>query len=259
MVIAENLQLLRKRIGLSQEELAERCQVSRQAVTKWETGESIPALDKLVFLADMYDVSLDELVGRIERNPYDNLMELVKEFAVDDIPTDEEDDISAIVSRYMLFANSVGLDASDVLRGLEEIFLNIAMKEEKKVLGIGESKVTQKKRELLFNSSAFENIILEEAAKGISVEKIIAVVTDEYMLKKDAIISKSREPEAIEARMLIMYFMKHLLNKSNSEIADCMKRDISAVIFALGKVDELIATEQGKKSIEVLQDKILYA
>lgn len=135
MRVAENLQLLRKREGLSQEELAEQCQVSRQAVTKWETGESTPALDKLCMLADFYDISIDEIAGRVEKNVYNELMELVRRFSVNDIPEDEEDEISTIVSRYLLFAHSINLDASETLRGLTEIFLNEAMQEELKAWG----------------------------------------------------------------------------------------------------------------------------
>lgn len=130
MRVAENLQLLRKRAGISQEELAEKCQVSRQAVTKWENGESTPALDKLCMLADLYDISIDEIVGRVEKNVYFKLMELIRRFSVNDIPKDEEDEISSIVSRYLLFAQSINLDASDSLRGLTEIFLNDAMQAE---------------------------------------------------------------------------------------------------------------------------------
>lgn len=54
----------RKKRGLSQEELASRIQVSRQAVSKWETGDAMPDLNKLLALADALDLSLDALCGR---------------------------------------------------------------------------------------------------------------------------------------------------------------------------------------------------
>lgn len=124
MILAENIQRFRRRMNISQEELAEKCEVSRQAVTKWETGESVPALEKIILLADIFDISVDELVGRIERNSYSRLMDLVKQFVVDDIPTDDDDDISAIITRYLLFAKEMNLDATDSLSGLEKIFLH---------------------------------------------------------------------------------------------------------------------------------------
>lgn len=54
---------LRKRNGYSQEALAEKMGVSRQAVSKWERGESTPDTDTLIDLARFYSVSLDTLVG----------------------------------------------------------------------------------------------------------------------------------------------------------------------------------------------------
>ena len=124
MMLAENLQILRKQNGFSQEELAEKCQVSRQAIAKWESGESVPTIEKLIYLAGIYEVTLDELVGRIVVDKYAKVKEYIKEFAADDIPTDDEDDISAIVRRYLLFANRMGLTGEQSLEGLQEIFLH---------------------------------------------------------------------------------------------------------------------------------------
>lgn len=56
------LQNLRKEKGLSQEALAQRLQVSRQAVSKWETGEGYPEMDKMIMISDMFQVSLDYLL-----------------------------------------------------------------------------------------------------------------------------------------------------------------------------------------------------
>ena len=54
----------RKKRGWSQEELASKIQVSRQAVSKWETGDALPDLPKLLALADALGLSLDALCGR---------------------------------------------------------------------------------------------------------------------------------------------------------------------------------------------------
>lgn len=61
MTLAERIFALRTQRGLSQEELAEQLGVSRQSVSKWETGQSVPDLDKLIKLADLFGVTLDEL------------------------------------------------------------------------------------------------------------------------------------------------------------------------------------------------------
>lgn len=60
--LGERLLALRKASGMTQEQLAEKVFVTRQAVSKWERGESVPDLDILVALSEMYGVTLDELV-----------------------------------------------------------------------------------------------------------------------------------------------------------------------------------------------------
>ena len=62
MEFGNKLYELRKEKGLSQEELASRLEVTRQTVSKWELGDSTPDLDKLVLLAELFEISLDELV-----------------------------------------------------------------------------------------------------------------------------------------------------------------------------------------------------
>ena len=57
---------LRKQKGFSQEELANRLNVSRQTVSKWEVGESTPDMEKLVAMSDLFEISLDELVKGVE-------------------------------------------------------------------------------------------------------------------------------------------------------------------------------------------------
>ena len=64
MDLGNMITMLRKEKNITQEELAEKMGVSRQAVTKWESNESVPELSKLCALADFLEVSLDKLVGR---------------------------------------------------------------------------------------------------------------------------------------------------------------------------------------------------
>ena len=62
MTLAEKIQALRKQSGMSQEQLAERITVSRQAVSKWELGESFPDIDNVVQLSKIFSVSTDYLL-----------------------------------------------------------------------------------------------------------------------------------------------------------------------------------------------------
>lgn len=68
MTLAEKILHLRTTQNLSQGDLAEQLEVSRQSVSKWETGQSVPDLDKIIKLADLFGVSIDELV-REESQP----------------------------------------------------------------------------------------------------------------------------------------------------------------------------------------------
>lgn len=62
MTFADKLQRLRKAKGLSQENIAEKCDVTRQSVSKWETGLGYPETEKLMVLCELLGVSLDYLL-----------------------------------------------------------------------------------------------------------------------------------------------------------------------------------------------------
>jgi len=62
MRIGEKIQILRKQRDISQEQLAEILNVSRQAISKWETGESMPDIENIVRLSGVFDVSTDYLL-----------------------------------------------------------------------------------------------------------------------------------------------------------------------------------------------------
>lgn len=62
MALPEKLYTLRKKSGLSQEQLAEALNVSRQAISKWEGGSAMPESDKLLALSNYFGVSLDYLL-----------------------------------------------------------------------------------------------------------------------------------------------------------------------------------------------------
>ncbi len=65
MSLGTNISRLRQKKGMSQEALAQTLEVSRQSVSKWETDVSVPELEKLLRLAELFDVSLDELIRDI--------------------------------------------------------------------------------------------------------------------------------------------------------------------------------------------------
>ena len=69
MTLGEKISDLRKRKGISQEKLAELLDVSRQAVTKWESGKGNPDTENLIRLSEIFGVSIDELCGKEAEKP----------------------------------------------------------------------------------------------------------------------------------------------------------------------------------------------
>jgi len=69
MPFSENLQFIRAQAGLTQEQLAEQLDVTRQSVSKWEGGQSFPEMDTLLRICDLYDTNLDTLLrGSVEES-----------------------------------------------------------------------------------------------------------------------------------------------------------------------------------------------
>ena len=64
MKLSEKIRTLRKNAGLSQEQLGEKINVSRQAITKWESGDGIPDIYNLVALSNLFSITLDELMAQ---------------------------------------------------------------------------------------------------------------------------------------------------------------------------------------------------
>ena len=87
MTFAENLKMLRKQAGMSQEQLAEKLGVSRQAVTKWETGAGIPDIENIMAISMLFDISIDDLLSnerdskKVVETEY--LYESIREFDID--------------------------------------------------------------------------------------------------------------------------------------------------------------------------------
>ena len=62
-MLCDTIAMLRRKQGWSQEQFAERVGVSRQTVSKWETGTSVPELEKLIAISQCFGVTVDQLLG----------------------------------------------------------------------------------------------------------------------------------------------------------------------------------------------------
>ncbi len=86
MTFAEKLRSIRKQAGMSQEQLAEKLGVSRQAVTKWETDAGIPDIENIMAVSALFGISIDELFSNEKgvKKASDYLFESVTEYDIDE-------------------------------------------------------------------------------------------------------------------------------------------------------------------------------
>ena len=117
MNLGKEVASLRLANKMTQEELAERIGVSRQAVTKWEASESIPDLAKVIAMADLFCVSVDKLIGRGD-TLYDLAKTRVEELSASCRKAYDGDDMTPFIKRYMEYSKSIGLSAEQIISGL---------------------------------------------------------------------------------------------------------------------------------------------
>jgi transcriptional regulator with XRE-family HTH domain len=91
-LLGKNLYELRKSASLSQEELAERLGVSRQAVSKWECGEALPDTENLIAISRIFEVSLDSLVGNAQDGTAQESDDSKARVAFLEVDDDEDDE-----------------------------------------------------------------------------------------------------------------------------------------------------------------------
>ena len=106
MTFGEKLKELRRARGISQEELAERLNVSRQAVSKWELDLSLPDIDNIVQLSEMFHVSTDHLLKEQPAAP-DSTEDIAAASAA--APDSAGQENGAAARSYRVFAITIGL------------------------------------------------------------------------------------------------------------------------------------------------------
>ncbi|MCD7859653.1 MAG: helix-turn-helix domain-containing protein [Firmicutes bacterium] len=98
MILSEKLLTLRTRAGLSQEELAEKLDVSRQSISKWENGSSIPGIDKILEIAKLYGVSTDYLLkDELEELPDEVVADVYRPMPVREVSAEEANEYLAAI------------------------------------------------------------------------------------------------------------------------------------------------------------------
>lgn len=115
MNLSENLKRLRKERNLSQEQLGAILNVSRQAVSKWESGKTYPDIDNLILIRDMFDVTLDDLVIKDDKNK--GTIELSEQDNNDCKENDEELYVNLMIGGFII-GISIGFITDNFMWGI---------------------------------------------------------------------------------------------------------------------------------------------
>ncbi len=119
MTFSDKLKALRKEKGISQEDLAEVLHVTRQSVSKWETGVGYPDIEKIKMLSDYYRVSLDELLDHDSTNKKEMIEEEEEE-------EDEDFEVNLMLGGFIV-GTGLGLVTGNFLLGTAGAFIGMGI------------------------------------------------------------------------------------------------------------------------------------
>ena len=122
MSFADNLKMIRKEKGLTQEQLAEILGVSRQAVSKWESNNGYPETDKLIVIAKKFGVSLDYLIDNEPRKQEDEVVIApVGEKKITITMFDRSQTVNCLAVRYSRIVFPAKNEPAYILEGIDRV------------------------------------------------------------------------------------------------------------------------------------------
>ncbi len=130
MNFKENLKKLRKEKDISQEQLAEKLNISRQAISKWESGKAYPDIDNLILLRDIFNVSLDELMvnEKTDKGKSTNQEEHVSSDNKDSYDEEDEDEDSVnLMLGGFIIGTGVGVITGNFMWGTAGVFIGMGI------------------------------------------------------------------------------------------------------------------------------------
>ncbi len=156
-IISRYLQLLRKKHNYTQDELAKRLDVSRQAVSKWETGSSIPDLEVLLKISKLYGITINDILEpNIPAEKITDFEQLLK------VPENELREILEQYDMTSLVIASMGA-SPEINNLLEKIFPDVDYKMERNCIGrVRIDEVERKQQEIVsvINLQALDSELL---------------------------------------------------------------------------------------------------
>lgn len=211
MTLAEKIALLRKQKGWSQEELADKMDISRQSVSKWESGQSVPDLDKIIKISDIFAVSTDYLLKEEGET---------EEFASrQGAGSDEEEPV-----------RSVSIEEADAFMGLTKKFASI------RGIGTGLFVLSSVGLIILGGISEYDtNAISEEMAGGFGLVILLLMVAIGVVIMKMAGMQLSKYDYLENEKISLGFGVKELVLKKKEEFEKPYRISVCAgiaLIFA---------------------------
>lgn len=122
MNFAEKLYTLRTQSGYSQEVLAEKLNVSRQAVSKWETGPTLPETDKLIAISELFNVSIDSLlIDSINLNTFESMDRILVKFLSSARDMDDISEELLDIMRDGMIDSAERLKVDEIIKTLDSV------------------------------------------------------------------------------------------------------------------------------------------
>ena len=219
MKLGEKIQLLRKKRGWSQEELANVLNVSRQSVQKWETDSSTPEVDKLVQISDIFGVTLDYL---LKNNDVEENKEVKQETTVTPKTENVSEPVKTIIyeengmEEGRITACKVWLIIGAVLTPLSLIFVSL--------IGgilILSARFKTRKKEVTATNNAGNNMIVSDSPSVISSED--SLEETKYSLLQKHIYEYETQKSIGDLREIVT-ISKFLSDKGYKDSADIYKK-----------------------------------
>jgi transcriptional regulator with XRE-family HTH domain len=122
MNFAEKLYTLRTQSGFSQEVLAEKLNVSRQAVSKWETGPTLPETDKIIAMSNLFNVSIDSLlIDSISLNTFESTDRVLVKFLSSARDMDDISEELLDIMRDGVIDSNEKVRVDDIIKTLDSV------------------------------------------------------------------------------------------------------------------------------------------
>ena len=160
---ANRLLQYRKKMNLSQEELAAKIGVSRQAVSKWERAEASPDTDNLILLADIYGVSLDELL----KGEKETESEAQSEEPENNAENNPDSDTTYKKSDKVSFKHGIHVDSKDGDSGTESM---LKIKTVQRLMSAGTEFMLKKTAKQKSIQTKTEMLCMMKALKSINIQ-----------------------------------------------------------------------------------------